>query len=216
VAARSAFDLVSFETLSIMRPNLGSPKANTRSSSQQLTPVETASPQAPSGVLTHVAGRMNKKVTFGILVHEVSRIRRKAIDHVLEPMGITGGQWWVVTYISLHLGLSQVVLADELNIGKVALGGLVDRLEKAGLIERRPDRVDRRMNRIYLSKRGIRLVKDIKRASEDVQDKALDGITSEELKHAISALEKMESNLREFVKKRGPTGRREFRAIPKN
>jgi DNA-binding MarR family transcriptional regulator len=185
------------------RPISRGPRVRTLASSQQTAPDETISQKSPSGVLANVVGRINKKVTFGILVHEVSRVRRKAIDHVLEPMGITGGQWWVVTYISLHPGLSQVALADELNMGKVALGGLVDRLEKAGLIERRPDRVDRRMNRIYLSKQGIGLVKDIKRASEGVQDKALDGITSEELEHAISALEKMESNLRKFVKSGG-------------
>lgn len=128
-------------------------------------------------------------------------MRRKAIDHVLKPMGVTGGQWWVITYLSLHPGHSQVALAEELNMGKVALGGLVDRLEKIGLIERRPDLVDRRMNRIHLSKAGIDLVREIKTASEGVQDKAVNGITSEELNHAIAALGKMEANLREFLRK---------------
>lgn len=128
-------------------------------------------------------------------------MRRKAIDHVLKPMGVTGGQWWVITYLSLHPGLSQVALAEELNMGKVALGGLVDRLEKIRLIERRPDLVDRRMNRIHLSKAGIDLVREIKTASEGVQDKAVSGITSEELNHAMAALGKMEANLREFLRK---------------
>jgi MarR family transcriptional regulator for hemolysin len=145
--------------------------------------------------------RMKNKFAFGVLVHEVSRMRRKAIDHVLKPMGVTGAQWWVITYLSLHPGLSQVDLAEELNMGKVPLGGLVDRLEKIGLIERRSDPVDRRVNRIYLNKAGIELVKDIKTASEGVQDKALYGITSEELNHAIAALGKMEANLRELLRK---------------
>jgi DNA-binding MarR family transcriptional regulator len=148
-----------------------------------------------------MAKRMRNKFAFGVLVHEVSRMRRKAIDHVLKPMGVTGGQWWVITYLSLHPGLSQVALAEELNMGKVALGGLVDRLEKIRLIERRPDLVDRRMNRIHLSKAGIDLVREIKTASEGVQDKAVSGITSEELNHAMAALGKMEANLREFLRK---------------
>jgi len=128
-------------------------------------------------------------------------MRRKAIDIVLRPMGITGGQWWAITYLSLHPGLSQVALAEELNMGKVALGGLVDRLETLGLIERRPDPVDRRMNRIYLSKAGIGMVKNIKTASESVQDKSVNGITSVELNHAIAALGKMEANLRQILNK---------------
>jgi MarR family transcriptional regulator, transcriptional regulator for hemolysin len=186
-----------------VRPKLTSPKVNTRSSSSHSKPSEATLAETPSGISTHVARRLDRKLAFGVLVHEVSRIRRKAIDHALKPMGITGGQWWIITFISLHHGLSQVALAEELNMGKVALGGLVDRLESAGMIERRPDGNDRRMNRIYLSKRGVGLVKDIKRASEGIQARALDGITFEELKHAITALRKMESNLREFVRNPG-------------
>jgi DNA-binding MarR family transcriptional regulator len=144
---------------------------------------------------------LSRKLNFGVLVHEVSRVRRKAIDQVLKPLGITGGQWWILTYISLHDGLSQVTLADELNMGKVALGGLIDRLEKSGFIDRRNDTVDRRVKRIHLSQAGLDLVGQIKETSAGVQDVALEGISSEELDHAISALKKMEANLLDFVKK---------------
>ena len=91
-----------------------------------------------------MAKGLSRKLSFGVLVHEVSRVRRKAIDQVMKPLGITGGQWWILTYISLHDGKSQGELADELNMGKVALGGLIDRLEKTGLIQRKIDAVDRR------------------------------------------------------------------------
>ena len=148
-----------------------------------------------------MANGLSRKLNFGVLVHEVSRIRRKAIDQVLRPLGITGGQWWIITYISLHDGKLQVMLADELNMGKVALGGLIDRLAKNGLIERRMDEVDRRIKRIHLSKAGLDLVEQIKRTSADVQAVALEGISNEELDHAISALKKMEANLLDFVKK---------------
>jgi DNA-binding MarR family transcriptional regulator len=145
--------------------------------------------------------KLHPKFGFGVLVHEISRLRRKAIDRALRPLGLTGGQWWVVTYVSLHQGLSQVAIAEDLNMGKVALGGLIDRLEKGGFVKRRADSADRRMKRIFLSKAGLGLIKNIKRASESMQDKALDGITPQEFKHAIAALRKMEANLRAILKK---------------
>lgn len=148
-----------------------------------------------------VAKGLSRKLNFGVLVHEVSRIRRKAIDQVMKPLGITGGQWWILTYISLHDGRSQVELAEELNMGKVALGGLIDRLEKNGLIERKADLVDRRMKRVHLSKEGRHMVEEIRRTSAEVQDAALDGISPEELEFAITALMKMEANLHQFVNK---------------
>ncbi len=117
----------------------------------------------------------------------------------MKPLGITGGQWWILTYISLHDGKSQGELADELNMGKVALGGLIDRLEKTGLIQRKIDAVDRRMKRVHLSAEGRHVVEQIRQSSTDVQDAALAGITTEELEHAISALQKMEANLQAIV-----------------
>jgi DNA-binding MarR family transcriptional regulator len=142
---------------------------------------------------------LSRKLNFGVLVHEVSRIRRKAIDQLMKPLGITGGQWWVLTYVSLHAGKSQGELAEELNMGKVAFGGVIDRLEKSGFIERRVSKVDRRMKRVHLSPRGRELVEEIRELSTSVQASALDGISMKELEHAISALTKMEANLQEFI-----------------
>jgi DNA-binding MarR family transcriptional regulator len=153
-----------------------------------------------------MAKGLSKKLNFGVLVHEVSRMRRKAIDHVVKPLGITGGQWWLLTYISLHNGLSQIGLAEELNMGKVTIGGLLDRLEQNELIERRPDINDRRVKRVFLTQSGIALVEEIRRASASVQDIALNGISSTELECAIEALTKMEANLVEFLK--NPKGAR--------
>jgi DNA-binding MarR family transcriptional regulator len=143
--------------------------------------------------------RLSRKLKIGVLVHETSRLRRKAIDQVLKPLGVTGTQWWVLTSVSLRPGLSQAKLADELNLGKVALGGLIDRLMKNDLIDRRPDGEDKRVNLIFLSEAGLNLVKDIKRISSGVQDEAMAGISLSEIDTTISVLERMMANLEKFT-----------------
>lgn len=130
-----------------------------------------------------------------MLVHELSRLRRRAIDQLLQPLGITGSQWWVLTYISLRPGLSQARLADELNLGKVALGGLIDRMMKLNLIDRRPDEQDKRVNLIFLSETGMALARDIRHISSGVQDDALAGVSQEDLDVALSVLSRMKDNL---------------------
>ena len=50
---------------------------------------------------------------------------------------ITRSQWWVLAFISRKDGLPQSQLADELDVGKVALGALIDRLEIAGFVTRK-------------------------------------------------------------------------------
>lgn len=138
---------------------------------------------------------LSPRLKFGVLIHELSRLRRKAIDQRLQPLGITGAQWWVLTYISLRPGLAQARLADELNIGKVALGGLLDRMMRLNLIDRRPDEQDKRVNLIFLSKGGKAMVKDITQVSTSMQDEALQRISREELDIAMSVLVRMKDNL---------------------
>src|SRR5260221_10622780 len=60
---------------------------------------------------------LSRRLKIGVLVHEVSRLRRRAIDELLQPVGITGTQWWLLTYVSLRPGLAQARLAEELNLG---------------------------------------------------------------------------------------------------
>ncbi|MDP3139311.1 MAG: MarR family winged helix-turn-helix transcriptional regulator [Burkholderiaceae bacterium] len=138
---------------------------------------------------------LSRRLKIGVLVHELSRLRRKAIDQLLQPLGITGSQWWVLTYISLRPGLSQARLADELNLGKVALGGLIERLMKLDLVDRRTDSHDKRVKLIYLSQTGMALAKEIRHISSGVQDSALEGISQEELDLSISVLMRMKDNL---------------------
>ena len=138
---------------------------------------------------------LSRRLKIGVLVHELSRLRRKAIDLLLQPLGITGTQWWALTYISLRPGLSQARLADELNLGKVALGDLIERLMKLGLVNRRLDENDKRVKLIYLSEAGMSLARDIRKISSGVQDSALQGISPEELDQAISVLMRMKDNL---------------------
>ena len=56
----------------------------------------------------------------------------------------------------------QTELAALLDVGKVTLGGLVDRLESSKLVERRPDPADRRAKRIHLTAAAQRLLADMR------------------------------------------------------
>src|SRR5690606_4102834 len=90
------------------------------------------------------------ELELGFLIHDTSRLRRSAFDRYLRPLNITRSQWWVLAYLSRGDGLTQSDLADQLDLGRVAIGGLIDRLEKNGMVRRVADPNDRRVNRIYL------------------------------------------------------------------
>ena len=113
---------------------------------------------------------LDKEVRFAFLIHDVSRLRRVMFDRIVRNLGTSRSQWWVLAFLSRDDGSPQTNLADELDVGKVALGGLVDRLEEAGMVERRADPIDRRVKRVFLTKEGRKLVSQNKELDKGVND----------------------------------------------
>ena len=65
-------------------------------------------------------------------------------------------------------GLSQVDLADVLELQPISLVRLLDRLVEHGLLERRHDPKDRRANRLFLTASGRQLVDDLDSLRESI------------------------------------------------
>ena len=132
---------------------------------------------------------------LGFLMHDVSRLRRIVFDEFMKPLGATRSQWWVLAYLSRHDGMIQSDLANVLDLGKAALGGLIDRLESAGFIERRPDSTDRRVKRVYLSSKGSHIVKEMRIRSHDASERILKGLNREDRQALADMLTTVKQNL---------------------
>jgi MarR family transcriptional regulator for hemolysin len=92
---------------------------------------------------------------------ESSRLLRNYIDHRSKERGTTRAQWIVLFRLRQSEGLSQVDLADVLELQPISLVRLLDRLVEHGLLERRHDPKDRRANRLFLTAKGRKLVDDL-------------------------------------------------------
>lgn len=132
---------------------------------------------------------------LGYLIHDVSRLRRVSFDRELAPLGITRSQWWVLAFISRNDGLQQTRLAFELDVGKVALGSLIDRLEASGFVERRADSKDRRVKRVFLTDAARELMSKIQPINDEFNAKILEGIPREDLELTSRTLYAMKQKL---------------------
>ena len=79
-----------------------------------------------------------------------------------ETLGVTARQVTLLWLIKASPGLSLRELAAEEGISAPALSGYVDRLERAGLIERVRDADDRRRVGLTLTDDGVRLLKRVR------------------------------------------------------
>lgn len=132
---------------------------------------------------------------LGFLMHDVSRLRRVVFDNFMKPLNVTRSQWWVLAYLSRHDGMIQSDLASVLELGKAALGGLIDRLDASGLIERRPDAADRRVKRVYLTSLGNQTVKEMREVSHEMSEEILEGLCVEQRLQLADMLNHVKQNL---------------------
>ena len=79
-----------------------------------------------------------------------------------ESLGVTARQVTLLWLIKTNRGLSLRELAAEERISAPALSGHVDRLERAGLIERVRDETDRRRVGLTLTEEGARLLRRVR------------------------------------------------------
>jgi DNA-binding MarR family transcriptional regulator len=141
-----------------------------------------------------------QRLRAGFLVHDVSRLRRTAFDQRVRPLGITRSQWWVLANLSRHEGedMMQIELARLLDVGKVTLGGLIDRLEENGFVVRTPDKLDRRSKRVSVSPKGRVLVQRMGAIAMDMNAQIMRGIPAPKQRELEEMLTVMKRNLIEM------------------
>jgi MarR family transcriptional regulator for hemolysin len=132
---------------------------------------------------------------LGYLIHDVSRLRRMMFDRALAPLGITRSQWWVLAFISRKDGLPQTQLANELDVGKVGVGALIDRLESSGFVIRQADPVDRRVKRVFVTKQARGFLEKLRKETDKFNAKINRGINRTQLEATSDALLAMKRNL---------------------
>lgn len=140
----------------------------------------------------------NWDARLGFLMHDVSRLRRIVFDDFVRPIGVTRSQWWILAQVSRHDGMNQSDLAHLLDVGKAALGRLVDRLEASGFIERRFDETDRRVKRVYLTRSGAKTIQQMKGLSHEMSERMLQGLDDRTRNALADSLARVKANLLEM------------------
>lgn len=142
---------------------------------------------------------------IGFLVHDVSRMRRTLFDQEVRPLDITRAQWWALANLSRHEseGVTQSDLARLLDVGKVTIGGLIDRLEASGHVERRFDREDRRIRRIFITELGYSLIETMADVGGRLNAQIMEGISIEQIRVAEEVLHLMKENIRNLLQQNG-------------
>lgn len=129
------------------------------------------------------------------LIHEVARIMKRRFEDQGRAHGLTLPQWRALAEIYKQDGISQVSLAGCIDTDPMTLSGVLDRLDKRGLIERYTDPNDSRAKLARLTPSGAELVDVARSVSLGVQKDALAGLSAEDRAQLAAHLNRIRENL---------------------
>jgi len=136
-----------------------------------------------------------EELSFGYLLNDVTLLFRKHFDRRAVKFGLTRAQWRATKMLYYREGMRQNELAESLEMEPIAVGRVIDRLQAAGFVERRPDPRDRRAWRLYVTAQAHDVVDDMERIARVLRGEATRGIEYDELKQALEVIGRIKENL---------------------
>ncbi len=138
---------------------------------------------------------MRRSRNFGFLLKDVSRRYVDRFEHRAREISLTLPQCKVLVRLEKNQGVSQTRLAELAEIEPMTMVRILDRMERDGWLERRPDPTDRRARRLYLTKKTKPLLAEIWRLAGLTLAEAFAGISNVERSAFIRMLERIHRNV---------------------
>ncbi|RBO53312.1 MarR family transcriptional regulator [Rhodovulum sp. BSW8] len=133
--------------------------------------------------------------TFLPEVFRLVRGIRKRFNARATALDMTYARAQALVTIAGCEGLTQVELAERLDIRTPSMNRTLDALEAAGLVERRFSAEDKRVRCLYLTADARRQARDVTEFTDDLRREVYRGIDPDELDQALATIRKIQRNL---------------------
>ncbi|MDZ4727088.1 MAG: MarR family transcriptional regulator [Leptospira sp.] len=120
------------------------------------------------------------------------------VEKALEPFDLKLGEFDVLASLrrsGTPYELNPTQLWQGMLLSSGAMTNRLDRLEKKGLIERKPDEKDRRVVNVILTKKGFSLIEDAVKVHTENENRCLSSFNENEIKTLNDLLTKLMRNL---------------------
>lgn len=143
----------------------------------------------------HVMRKLDISNSLSMSVFLTSKsLERLGELEMKKQLGLTPSQWKIILALNISDGFTQKELADKIYVDGSTLVPILDKMEQNGLIERRADSKDRRINRIFLTPKSESTVDSIILIVLQLRKMIYRGISEDEINSARKILETMTKN----------------------
>jgi MarR family transcriptional regulator for hemolysin len=137
--------------------------------------------------------------SMGFVVNTTAKAFQRSFDIELRKnAGVSLSQWRVVGALVLQPGLTQKEIADKVGVEGATLVPIIDKMEKEGLLKRKLDSSDRRINRIYLTTKADSLWESMIECALRIRKSSTKNISESDIQITLETLRKISKNLTVF------------------
>jgi len=118
--------------------------------------------------------------SIDFLLAQVCRLHHARAHTLLEELGLYRGQPPMLHALWEQEGLTHGELAERLHVQPATVTKMIQRMEKAGFLERRSDLEDQRVSRVYLTDAGRAIQAEVRQVWRTLEGETFAGFTLEE------------------------------------
>lgn len=127
-------------------------------------------------------------------LQQVELLARRRVEQCLQEDVITAGQYVVLTLIVHHQPISSADLSRKANMTAQSMGEFIKALEGKGLVTRRSDKTNRRINQISATAAGHKVVVQSDAKVDQAEREFFACLNGEELAHLRLLLSRVRSS----------------------
>lgn len=145
-----------------------------------------------------MASRAALEFALATGIRPIAGAWQRLADATLASLDVSNSQGWALVHLGrMGPATRQADLASAIGITEASLVRTLHQLEQAGYVVRQPDPVDRRINRLVLTERGIAIAQGIDDRLIALRADLLDDISDADLEITVRVLDRAAQRIQE-------------------
>jgi len=118
--------------------------------------------------------------SLDFLLAQICKLHHARAHTLLEALGLYHGQPPILFALWKEEGQTHGELATRLHVTPATVTKMLQRMEKAGFVVRRPDADDHRVSRVYLTDAGRSIRDEVEQVWHTLEDETFNGFDEQE------------------------------------
>jgi DNA-binding MarR family transcriptional regulator len=135
--------------------------------------------------------------SLGYQIAQLNRLYDRRMQEAFADLGIAPGQFAPLVMLFEQDGLTQAELCRRINVEQPTMANTLDRMERDGLVKRKPDPEDKRRATVHLTPHADEMRQRVMDQARVVAAQAVKGLTPAEQEQLFAVISRLTDNLKD-------------------